>query len=302
MPELPEVETVVGDLRKKIVDKKIKRVEVILSKIIRNKKKFFCDFLVGQKIKKVKRRGKLILIFFDEKILTIHLRMTGQLILQEENKIKIQNKRSKSIIKNKIWAGGHNQKGMLDNLPNKFTHIIFYLSQNNKLFYNDVRQFGYLELVSPTQLNKILLKFGYEPLEINFTSQEFKKITRKAYKKNIKAFLLDQSLIAGIGNIYADEILFVSKIKPERKVGELNQGEIKNIFQNIKKILKKAIEYRGTTFNDYRDADGEKGGFKKFLKVYQRAGKKCLRKNCSGIIQKTKIASRGTHFCNICQK
>lgn len=289
MPELPEVETVVRDLNKKIVGKKIKKVEIFNPKIVKNRKKVFVDFLEGQKIKKVSRRGKLIMIFFqkDEKTLIIHFRMTGQLIFQE---------------KNKIIAGGHNQKGMLENLPNKYSHTVVTFSDNSQLFYNDVRQFGYLQLVSWEELNKILLKFGYEPLEKSFSLKEFEKLIFKYKHKNIKAFLLDQSLVAGIGNIYADEILFATKVKPHRKTGDLEKKEIKKMFQNIKKILQKAVDFRGTTFNNYRDADGVKGSFKKMLKVYQRKDEKCFRKNCSGIIQKIKIAGRGTHFCSICQR
>ncbi len=289
MPELPEVETVVRDLNKKIVGKKIKKVEIFNPKIVKNRKKVFVDFLEGQKIKKVSRRGKLIMIFFqkDEKTLIIHFRMTGQLIFQE---------------KNKIIAGGHNQKGMLENLPNKYSHTVVTFSDNSQLFYNDVRQFGYLQLVSWEELNKILLKFGYEPLEKSFNLKEFETLIFKYKYKNIKAFLLDQSLVAGIGNIYADEILFATKVKPHRKTGDLEKKEIKKMFQNIKKILQKAVDFRGTTFNNYRDADGVKGSFKKMLKVYQRQNEKCLRQNCSGVIQKIKIAGRGTHFCSICQR
>lgn len=288
MPELPEVETIVRDLQRKIKGKKIKEVKVNLPKIVKNSKKIFVDFLVGRKIKKVSRRGKLIMINFidSEKTLLIHFKMTGQLIFQQ---------------KGKIIAGGHSQKGRLDDLPNKYTHIIFTFQDKSQLFYNDLRQFGCLKLVSPAQLTKVLMKFGYEPLNFDFSLENFEKMVKNK-KKNVKAFLLDQSLIAGIGNIYADEILFASCVRPQKNIDTLNNKEIKLIFKNIKKILQRAIDFRGTTFNNYRNADGKKGGFKKLLKVYGRENKKCVRRNCSGIIKKTKTAGRGTHFCSICQK
>jgi len=209
--------------------------------------------------------------------------MTGQLIYQK---------------KNKITAGGH---GELDNkkLPNKFSHIIFTFSDNSQLFFNDMRQFGYMKIVDEKELDKILNQFGIEPLDKDFNLKTFKKVLQNR-KTNIKQLLLNQKLIAGIGNIYADEICFYAKVKPSRKVLTLNEAEIKKLYQGSKQILKTAIKKRGTTFNNYRDADGKQGSFVSFLKVYGRAGELC--KRCkNGKIKKIKQGGRGTHYCPDCQ-
>ena len=302
MPELPEVETIVRDLREKIVGKKIKKVQVVLPKIVKNSKKYFVDFLTGNKFLAIERRGKLIIFKTarfnladnkksDKKIMLVHLKMTGQLIWQKKSK----NQKIKTI------AGGHDQKNTIENLPNKYSHLVFNFSDGSQLFYNDLRQFGYVKLVNEKELVKILDKFGYEPLKNTFTLNNFQNLIQ-GRKKNVKAFLLDQSLVAGLGNIYVDEVLFASRVLPQRTIDTLNEKEIKSIFKNIKKILQKAVDNRGTTFNNYRDAEGRKGGFMKLLKVYGRENKKCLRKGCVGIIKKNKTAGRGTHFCSICQK
>lgn len=287
MPELPEVETIVLDLNKKIIGKKIKGVEINLPKIVQNKKKHFLDYLIKNKVEKIDRRGKLIIFYFSKPsnlYLLVHLKMTGQLIYKNNNK---------------VIAGGHSQDKTLDDLPNKYSHVIISYSDQEKLIYNDVRQFGYLKLVDQEGLAQALSKFGVEPLGVDFTQDLFENLISKK-KKNIKAFLLDQDKIAGIGNIYADEILFESGVLPDRNIQDLSKSDIKNIYINIKKVLQKAVKYRGTTFNDYRDADGNKGNFVSQLKVYGRDGEDC--KKCNTKIEKTKVAGRGTHFCPKCQK
>jgi formamidopyrimidine-DNA glycosylase len=293
MPELPEVETIINDLNKKVLDLEIKNIQIKKPKIVKNSNKKFVDFLLANKFKKIVRRGKLIIFSFNDKdeFMLVHLRMTGQLIYKYQSS---QGGRKRD----KIIAGGHSQEKTLDNLPNKYTHVIFTFKNKTQLMYNDLRQFGYLQLVDKKELDEILNKFGYEPLEKEFNLRNFKKLT-KGSKRNIKAFLLDQSLIAGIGNIYADEVLFASSVHPKRSVDTLSDNEQKKIHSNIKKILRKAVRYRGTTFNDYLDADGNKGGFGKMLKIYGRNGKACL--ECGSIIKKTKVAGRGTRHCRKCQ-
>ena len=149
------------------------------------------------------------------------------------------------------------------------------------------------------QLQKVKEKFGIEPLVKNFTLENFEKILQ-GRKTNIKAILLNQQLIAGIGNIYADEACFDARVLPGTQVSELTSGQVLKLHRAVEKVIKKAIEERGTTFNNYRDSEGKRGNFLKFLKVYGRVGLKC--KRCSGIIEKTKVAGRGTHFCSKCQK
>ena len=287
MPELPEVETIKNDLREKILNKKIKKVDLKLKKIVKSSAKDFVLILEGNSFKDIKRRGKLLVFVLTKKnrYLTIHLRMTGQLIYQKGKK---------------IIAGGHSDDNNIINLPNKHTHIIFHFSDRSQLFFNDLRRFGVIKIVDKKELQNIFDNFGVEPLEKNFSLKIFQNIIKNK-KGNIKAFLLNQKNITGVGNIYADEILFEAKILPSRKINSLEDNEIKKLFGAIKKILKKAISYRGTTFNDYVDANGKKGNFLRLLKVYGKEKEKCQR--CKkGIMQKVKIAGRGTRYCNICQK
>ena len=294
MPELPEVETIKNDLKEKILKKRIKKVDLRLKKIVKSSAKSFVLDLEGNKFTNIKRRGKLLIFDLSQKnkYLLIHLRMTGQLIYQK----------NKEVI-----AGGHSDRRrdealprLYDDLPNKHTHVIFHFSDNSQLFFNDLRRFGVVKIVDKKELENILNNFGKEPLEKSFSLKIFQDII-KSKSENIKAFLLNQKYLAGIGNIYADEILFEAKILPGRKINSLDAKEIKKIYQAIRKILKKAVKYRGTTFYSYTDARGQKGNFTKFLKVYKREGEKCLR--CKkGIIIKTKIAGRGTRYCSKCQR
>ena len=287
MPELPEVETIKNDLMIKILNKEIKLVKIKLKKIIKSDRSQFIKVLKGNNFNKINRRGKLL--FFTlargHKYLLVHLKMTGQLIYQKGEK---------------IVAGGHSIPKMQMKLPNKYSHVIFIFSDNSKLFFNDIRQFGYMKIVKIKELKEILEKFGMEPmsglLNVDYLVDIFKN-----RKISIKAVLLDQSKIAGIGNIYADEILFASGIKPDRITCGLKKSEIEKILKAIKNIIPKAIKYRGTTFNDYLDANGNKGNFLSFLKVYQKEEQKC-RKCKKGIVKKTKIAGRGTRYCPGCQK
>jgi len=294
MPELPEVETIKNDLKEKILKKKIEKVDLRLKKIVKSPVKSFVLDLEGNKFKDIKRRGKLLIFDLSQKnkYLLIHLRMTGQLIYQKDKE---------------IIAGGHSDGGrdealprLYDDLPNKHTHIIFHFSDNSQLFFNDLRRFAIVKIVDEKELKKVLNNFGVEPLEKSFSLKVFRDIIRSR-KENIKAFLLNQKYIAGIGNIYADEILFEAKVLPSKRINSLKEEEIKKIYQAIKKILKKAVRYRGTTFYSYTDARGQKGNFTKFLKVYKREKKKCL-KCKKGLIIKTKIAGRGTRYCNECQR
>jgi len=297
MPELPEVETIKNDLQKVILGKKITNIEIRGGKTVnpvinfeflngvKNKPEVFFKILKNNFFSGISRIGKLLIfeIAGGKNFLLIHLKMTGQLIF---------------LGKGKMVAGGHETGGEKE-LPNKHTRIIFSFGDKEKLFFNDLRKFGYAKIVDAPELGKIREKYGIEPLTKNFTFKAFSKAI-KGKNASIKAILLNQGVVAGIGNIYADEALFEAKIRPERRANALSESEKRVLFQSINKIIKIAIKSRGTTFSSYVDANGQKGGFTKLLKVYGREGEKCRR--CRGIIKKTKVAGRGTRYCEKCQK
>jgi len=286
MPELPEVETIRRDLEHKIIGQRITDVDVRKKKIVRSKINIFRQRLRGNSFTKIERRGKLLIWQLKKhgQYLLLHLKMTGQLIYRG---------------KNEVIAGGHSWP-RLGQLPNQYSHVIFSFAGGGQLFFNDLRQFGYLRLVDEKERQKIIARFGIEPLTRDFTWAKFQQAVR-GKRLNVKAVLLDQKVIAGIGNIYADEICFRASVKPNRAVNKLLTGELRKIFNSCSVIIRQAIKYRGTTFNDYVDAAGRQGNFAGHLKVYQRAGKKCRR--CRrGVIRRIKVAGRGTHYCPRCQR
>jgi len=234
----------------------------------------------GQKIVSLRRRAKILIIdFADGSSLIFHLKLTGQLIFNVK--------------------------------PSKYTRKVFNFDDGSRLIFNDVHKFGWWKKVKETK--KIEKEFGPEALEIDLKT--FKTLLTKKPKAKIKPLLMDQKFIAGIGNIYSDEILFAAKVHPLRQAKTLRDKEIQQIHQNIKKILNKAIQYHGSSITErsevkkrvkpsspghYLDACGQKGEYAKYHKVYQKEGGKCLR--CGTIIKRVKIGSRSAHFCPSCQK
>jgi len=285
MPELPEVETIKNDLRKKVISKKIKSIKVILKRTVKSNFNEFLTNLLDNKFISIERAGKLLIFELKSKemFLLVHLKMTGQLIYSENGR---------------IIPGGHADASTIKDLPNKYTRVIIEFCNGGKLFFNDTRTFGYMKLVGKKELDEIVSKFGPEPGAKEFNYKYLKKLLNKR-TANIKSLLLNQQLIAGIGNIYADEILFKAGVAPERAANSLDENEIKKINIAAREILRAAIKYRGTTFNDYVDADGNTGNFLKKLKIYGREGKKC--QVCGEIVKKKKTAGRGTHYCSKCQ-
>jgi len=268
MPELPEVETILRDLRRKILKKKIVKIIILNNKILA---KNSAAGLNGREIKEIERIGKLIIIDCGGKFLLVHLKMTGQLIFTRK-----------------------------DFNPDKHTHAIIEFNDKNKLYFRDVRRFGYMKIADKKAVIREKAKYGPEPLSVGFSS-DYLKATFKKKKAPLKSALIDQKLIAGIGNIYADEILFSSCLNPKRAAESLKEVEIKNLIKATNKIIKKAIESRGTSISDFIDTAGAKGGYDKFLRVYGRkAGDKCFR--CGREIKKIKIAGRTTKYCSNCQK
>ncbi len=305
MPELPEVETVVNELRPKLKNKKIKEVRVLLPKIVAmgpatlsNLRKTdesvaleFVKKLKGLKVKRISRRAKMIIIDLEGRYsLLIHLKMTGQLIYFGKKEL---NKRIRLL---------NIETFKPLNLPAKSTHVIFDFSDGSRLFYNDFRQFGYLKLVTDKELPQVqdLHGYGPEPLDKNFTFEEFEKLLNRRITAQIKSWLLDPTIIAGIGNIYSDEILFFAKVRPTRTVKSLNLDERKKLFQGIKKILQEAVDHYGSSVGDFVRPSGDWGTYGLLHKVYGLSGGKC--KVCGTIIKSQKFNGRTGSYCPCCQK
>jgi len=283
MPELPEVETIRRGLQEKIKNKQIKDVVINVDKIV-NKPSLgeFITKIKGKKIKEVDRRGKYIIIHLNlEDKLIIHLGMTGLLIYP-------YNENSEEIAEGKIKT--------------KHNHLIFTFTDDTQLVFNDVRRFGKIFLVSNINEIETLSKLGIEPLEDYFTEEVFIRVLNKKKKGKIKPFLMNQKFIAGLGNIYANEVLYRSNIHPLRLISSLNKEEVRNLYQQIKLVLSEAVELRGSTVADeaYRDTDGEKGKFAKKLQVYARKGEPCIK--CGHSIEVLRIEGRSSFICSQCQK
>ncbi|MSU75257.1 MAG: hypothetical protein EXS55_01975 [Candidatus Magasanikbacteria bacterium] len=266
--------------------------------------------------------------------LLVHLKMTGQLIyIKMSFPRKRESSGDGSPIKSgmTVVAGGHKlSEKDIDTLPNKWTRIVFVFADGGELFFNDLRLFGYMKLATQSEVDAALKKYGPEPpLTLpspvgrggdspllagegrrvrsrsqdagkDFTLSYFSSLFKKRKNTNLKALLLNQELIAGLGNIYVDEVCFVAGVKPTRRVGSITKAEQQKLFHAIPKILTEALKHRGTTFRNFLDSSGKKGNYTDFLMVYDRDGQPC--KRCGKIILKTKAAGRGTHFCPKCQK
>lgn len=277
MPELPEVESVRRGLNELIVGETVEKVEVRWSRIIDSPAfNQFSKRLRGQTIENVSRRGKFLLFYFTEDVMISHLRMEGkyQLVEPKEN-------------------------GQLP-IRGKHTHVIFYLKSGKKLLYHDVRKFGRMYLVPKGEEfeHKSLVKLGPEPTIEDFdleAMQEF--LTRRS--KAIKGVLLDQEIVVGVGNIYADEILHEAKLHPVTPANRLTDAEGIRLHEAILKVIREAIDSGGTTIRTYANAFGDVGTFQNQLKVYGKNGAPC--ENCGTEIEKTKVAGRGTHYCPVCQ-
>ncbi len=273
MPELPEVETVKNSLKEKLLGKKIKKVTIYYDKIIEYPDKFlFEKEICNQTINDMDRYGKWIIFVLDDYYLLSHLRMEGKYFFKTK--------------KDKVL---------------KHEHIIFELDDGKELRYMDVRKFGKMHLIKKEDIKKIgpFLKMGKEPWDKELTTNYLKE---KYQKRNlpIKTILLDQSIIVGIGNIYADEILFLSSINPQKKCNTLTTKELDNIIKYTKEVLESAIKKGGTTIRSYSSVDGVHGLFQQELFVHTKEGTKCQR--CNNIIKKIKIGGRGTYYCPNCQK
>jgi formamidopyrimidine-DNA glycosylase len=290
MPELPEVETIVRELKTKVLSRTFVDVWTDFKKVIKKPGSFesFKKEIRGKKIAIVWRRGKNVIFNLSGgRSLLIHQKLTGHLMF---GKWKLEHGAWKSLIKGPLT----------DDSVNNFIHLLFFLDNGYMLALSDLRKFAKAELWKTDDLlENGFEKMGPEPLEKGFTFEKFKE-RLKNKKGKIKQVLMDQNVIAGIGNIYSDEILFGAKIHPLKEVGKIKENELKRVYGLMQDILKKAIEVKGESFSDFRTLSGEKGGFDPFRKVYRREGEKCSR--CGAVIERIKTGGRSAHFCPNCQK
>ncbi len=291
MPELPEVETTVRDLKKKVLGRTFIDAWSDFPKIVKKPASFeqFKKEIKEKKIQDVWRRGKNIIFNLSKGyFLLIHQKLTGHLLYGKWEK---KEKRWQAIISGPLT----------DDPMNRFLHLIFWLDNGYQLALSDLRKFAKVEFQKKEDLlnSKEFQELGPEPLEKDFTFEKFKQALRQAQGK-IKQVLMDQNIIAGIGNIYSDEILFEAKIHPFKEVSKLKGGELKKIYQAIREILPKAIEVGGESISDFRRISGERGGFDSLRMVYRREGERCRR--CGTIIKRVKLGGRSAHFCPNCQK
>jgi formamidopyrimidine-DNA glycosylase len=287
MPELPEVETVRIGLQKLLPGHAIKKVSHDWPKSFPNAPADVKKFLVGAKVKVVRRRAKVLIIDLDtDYSLVIHLKMTGQLVYRS--------------IKERFGAG-HPNDSLIGELPDRSTRVTLELDDAS-LFFNDQRKFGWMRLLPTIEIPAIdfFQKVGPEPLADDFTYLVFKERVTKRPNANIKATLLDQTVLAGVGNIYADESLFAAKIHPATRVGDIPVTKLKALYTELLAILRLAIEKGGSSDRNYVNAEGKRGSYLSFAQVFRKENQPCPR--CGTVIQKIRVAGRGTHVCPKCQK
>lgn len=286
MPELPEVETVKRGLSKLIVRKKIRKFTSDWAKSLLASATELAEFGQGAIITAVRRRAKVIIIDLStDYSLVVHLKMTGQLVYRgEEN-----------------WGAGHPNDSLIGDLPDRSTRVVIEFSDDSKLFFNDQRKFGWIKLLPTAEVKELpfFQKVGPEPLTDDFTVKVLTERLARRRKSRIKAALLDQSTVAGLGNIYVDESLFLSRIHPEVLVGNLTPKQLDLLTANIKRVLQQSIDAGGSSSRNYVDADGKRGNYLDGAYVYGRAGLLC--RVCDAPIEKSKVAGRGTHTCPVCQ-
>lgn len=287
MPELPEVETVRRGLQKFLPGRVVDAAEFDWQKSFPNAPKDVSTFLIGASIVAVRRRAKVLLIDLSTAYtLVIHLKMTGQLVFRGE-----QN-----------FGAGHPSDSLIGALPDKSTRVIIRFTTGAQLFFNDQRKFGWVRLLPTAEVENLefFKKVGPEPLDADFTWQQFRDRFSRRKRTSIKAALLDQSVIAGVGNIYADESLWGAKIHPATIVSDLNDVQFKRLFVALREVLLLSIEKGGSTDKNYVDAEGRRGSYLAFARVFRRDNLPCPR--CGDQIIKIRVAGRGTHVCSKCQK
>jgi len=289
MPELPEVETIRVGLQSKIVGLRITNIEVLEPRSFQASADLADTGAIGARVAKLKRRGKVLIMELDSGYsLLFHLKMTGQMVL-----VGPKGERS---------AGGHPTKSMADDLPDRSTKVIFRFDDGSTLYFNDQRIFGWIKLVPQGEVlrDTLIARLGPEPLTEEFELPGFAAVLTRRPKSPIKAVILDQSTVAGVGNIYADESLHLAKIHPATPAGKLTTAQVKRLYEAIRTIIGLGVEHGGTSFTNYVNALGGVGDYLHSARVFRRQGLTCP--VCGTVIIKTRVAGRGTHLCPTCQK
>jgi len=287
MPELPEVETVRRGLERLIVGKKILTTEHDTDKGFPNASGDVEAFLYGASVTAVSRRAKVLLIDLDSDYsLVIHLKMTGQLVYRGEER----------------FGAGHPNDSLIGELPDRSTRVIFTFADDSHLYFNDQRKFGWVKLYPTVEVPNIrfMQTVGPEPLEHTLTNKIFIARVRRRAGTTIKAALLDQTVIAGVGNIYADESLWGARIHPAMRVKDVTDAQLTTLLRELREVLTLAIEKGGSTDRNYVNAEGKKGSYIDFARVFRREGLMCPR-HLGVVIIKSRVAGRGTHTCPACQ-
>ena len=287
MPELPEVEIIKKSLNRIANNIKIISIKINNRNLRYKISKTFCDQLMNEKIIKISRRSKYIIFYFKNKILLLHLGMTGKLL--------ILRKQDNQIFKTSFYYNL--------NIIQKHNHVFFTLANGFTLVYNDVRRFGFFKLYEGSNLSSIsfLKNLGPEPLSRNFNTAYFQQFINNK-KKNIKSMLMDQKFVSGLGNIYVNEALFMAKIHPLRASATIKKAEAIKLIHHIQSILKLSILKGGSTIRDFKNSSGKSGSYQQLFKVYGREGESCSRISCNEKIKKISISARSSFYCNSCQK
>lgn len=288
MPELPEVETVRRGLETLVIGKQIMTVQHDTPKSFPNAPGEVEQFLIKAHITAIRRRAKVLIIDLDTNYsLVIHLKMTGQMVFRGKE----------------VFGAGHPNDSLIGELPDKSTRVTITFTDASKLFFNDQRKFGWMRLMPTIEIPNIdfMKKVGPEPLSDDFNPQIFIERIRKRANTTVKAALLDQTVLAGIGNIYADEGLWGAKIHPAQRVRDVSDAKLTLLYKELRFVLELSIEKGGSTDKNYVNAEGKRGSYIDFARVFRREGKDCPR-HPGVVIIKTRVAGRGTHTCPKCQK
>lgn len=287
MPELPEVETIRIGLNSLLPGRQIAAVDYDWPKSFPNAAADVEQFLLHAKIIEIKRRAKILLIELDSKYsLLVHLKMTGQMVFVDDKT---------------RFGAGHPSDSLIGHLPDKSTRVTILFTDGSKLFFNDQRKFGWMRLLPTAEIPSIdfFKKVGPEPLARDFSWHDLKLRLLRRPNTNIKAALLDQTVIAGVGNIYADESLWGAKLHPETLVKNVSDSKIQILLKSLRDVLQLSIDKGGSSDKNYVNAEGKKGSYLSFAHVFRRNGQPCPR--CGTAIEKIRVAGRGTHICPQCQ-